>query len=466
MLIIVSCYSEEAQHSRGGKRGRKRKLTGECDSPMSPCPPDTPTLPTHDLKRSERLRHKKVRYADMANGTGLLEGDEEEEVAGTHTPARSPAGRAPCTPAGPILDQDDSASSDHENRDITHKIFYPEQLEIKKLRLKARKKRLTKQEKRRLKRLKERLQKKEHKRKLLEKKKKLVERQRGTKGKKRLQESHAFIKGNPEHCYAACPALKDKDPQVVEEDLPVKESGKAPLAVVHRDNVHRGTGRVGRWQDGEVHLALYRNKDSACIQCMTCRDFYSVRHFLKHMHKQNNPDELLEVNLPQKFELRNPSPTDGETQDWQEFQTRRRLVELSPNDRNRKSPKADTESVSTVTADKEDCEADKEVKVEIHVKSVKPKDMDDSSTRHSTRVRKRKQLHPIESYVYSKLLPSKPEKREELQGEIDKVSMAVSPVRATKLKVSVKKDGGSPVVARLDLKVAPGRPSKRSRLSE
>jgi len=532
--------------SRSGKKSRKRKLTGDTDiNPASPGPVinmatlDTPsastTSPTQDVKRSERLRHKKVRYADMANGTAYLEGVDDDEDARQAPESPSLEGStssskfSPSLLSAPVLETDDSGlSSDHENRDITlQKLVYPEELEIKKIRLKARKKKLTKQEKRRLKRLKERMQKKAMKQKMEKKRLRLLQRQKTSsgKGKRRLQETHAYTKKvNPEHCYAACPAVKDEveshqmenneeiEVREVKEEL-VKEPVKAPLAVIHRDNVHRqGTARVGRWQDGEVYLSIYRNKDSACIQCLTCHDFYTVRRFLKHMHKQSNPDELLEVNLPQKFELRNPSPTDGETKDWQEFQTRRRLVELSPNERNRKAitkpadlntlslslekdslekkvaeAKVEAEPMTTVDSGMllqepvTPVASEKAVKVEIHLKAdpqeskigsvlkVEQSPEENGLTRHSTRVRKRKQLHPIESYVYSKLLPTngKPEMREELPGEIDKVSMSVTPVRATKFKVSVRKDGSSQVT-RLDVKVPASdkRIAKRARYSQ
>jgi hypothetical protein len=80
-----------------------------------------------------------------------------------------------------------------------------------------------------------------------------------------------------------------------------------PLSICHKDQ-HR-SGYRGRFQGGYLYLELYASKDAACVKCDICLEMMNLRKFLKHMHRQADPDQLILVSFPQKFELYNFEPT-------------------------------------------------------------------------------------------------------------------------------------------------------------
>ena len=99
--------------------------------------------------------------------------------------------------------------------------------------------------------------------------------------------------------------------------LQVKEE-KVFLEIVHRDATRSSRGR---WQDGILHMHLYKDRDASCVTCVMCNELLSVKRFMKHMHPHNRVDELLEITLPQRLELRRPDhATDLEKELWDTFQ--------------------------------------------------------------------------------------------------------------------------------------------------
>ena len=501
----------------GCKRtSRKRRLTDSDSSPGTP-------LSNGDVKRSARLRHKKVCYSDMLLGNHYDSPEKKEKdisdipAAQNSVESKLQQKLKELPPVANIKGSDESeVSDDHENKDV-RRGFYPEDLEIRKLKAKMRRKSLSQGDKKKLRRLRDKVRKREIKRKLRERRKqeKLRNKQKTlsvsqivglAKSKRKLQETHVYTKKyNQEHCYAAAPEVSHEKPHpkntvVVAKEVPeeqttvaetpkevpattteeithkdvlaeepkegVKEgpkegpkeepkkepenkmeelktdpeaSERPPLLVLHRDSVHRVNQR-GRWQEGALHLDRYQALDSLCIQCITCRDYFSLKRFMKHMHHQNNRDELAHVTLSQKLELSSPSPTEEEATMWNDFQVRRQ--ELATVSSKAKSD-ARQKSASRVTNKSVERPRDQlpvnstinnkvreSVKNVVKNKTVKKvtspsgvkkagKQTTPSSTRHSTRVRKRKQLHPIEKYVFSKLSPNAepPSKKARIENE-------------------------------------------------
>jgi hypothetical protein len=101
---------------------------------------------------------------------------------------------------------------------------------------------------------------------------------------------------------------------------------KQPLSICHKDS-HR-SGCRGRFQGGYLYLDLYVDRDAACVKCDICLDMLTLRHFAKHMHRQADPDQLVIVSFPQKFELYNFEPTTEEVSMWGEFE--RKMKRFDP----------------------------------------------------------------------------------------------------------------------------------------
>ena len=443
------------------------------------------------------------------------------------------------------------------------------------------KKQLTKEERQNLNKLKRRLRRKELR--LKEKLKKLkgkgkVPKKRNSlpnKGRQKKAQTNQSNKSRSQHVN---PATKDSETKslVVSEtqrennsnisncktnntnDVLQDESSVSTSRVVqvlHRDSSHR-EGHRGRTQSGLFHLDKYQARNSACVQCQTCREFFSVSRFLKHQHRPNCPDEITEVLLPQQLDLRN-STSEQDDAVWEEFKKRRLSFEIGQSsshaEKHRKEPASEKVQVSThVEKHKKEPASVKiqspshgenhkveniseaSTSVEIHKKdpvsekvkafsedvveeqnkevltipsdavNKEPKenkhnnnsndiiviDNEDNEnetydlvsnpvdheldttphvingtvtsaagTRHSSRVRKRKQLHPIESYVYSKALPThEPEVRKPSDNDVatnksepenGKIQVAKSDVvKATPNSFSQKRKRSSPDVKR------------------
>ena len=236
IIRFLLCCRPIDGKSRGSGKGsssvpRKRRLTGGSVSDGSPVPASPGVSPGNsDVKRSARLRHKKVCYADMLLGNHYETQDrqEKEDVGATSVPAETVPNGGPGVVVVTSIQEKKHVVSDAnlENKE-TERLMYPEDIEIRKLKIKMRRKSLNAKEKRRLRRLREKVRKRDLKHKLRERRK--LERLNGqkkksvvaaamatiAKTKKKLQETHMFNKKyNQEHCYAAAPESPDK------KDLP------------------------------------------------------------------------------------------------------------------------------------------------------------------------------------------------------------------------------------------------------
>ena len=204
--------------------------------------------------------------------------------------------------------------------------------------------------------------------------------------------------------------------------------------------VHRCDPKDTRGQEGLLHLKRLTNRDAPAICCTTCHQFLSIRKFLKHLH-QPNSRELVDVHLPHRLEPLSAITSNEQQQLWAQFIKLRTEME-----KNKSSPKMTNGLGGGATCFKSDTSLNRKVekcisttKPALPVTNTKPvkkkpvapipklpspaadtsqtgyhQDKLDSSllssddansllggTRHSTRVRKRKQLHPMESYVFS-----------------------------------------------------------------
>lgn len=142
------------------------------------------------------------------------------------------------------------------------------------------------------------------------------------------------------------------------------------VRVVTTRNSTRSRGQLGR-------LFVYKmeKKDSSCVQCETCGETLTLRKFAKHVHHQHSADELLDISVPLKIVLANGQPTSGELVKWKIFE-----------------------------------EKSKELESKTPPSPLPPSSSPPSSPRQSARNRKRKQLHPVESYVFTPTKRSPPKR--------------------------------------------------------
>ena len=163
-----------------------------------------------------------------------------------------------------------------------------------------------------------------------------------------------------------------------------------------------------------------------------------MRKFLKHLHHQNSVDELCMVTLPQKLELATLEPLPEQLKMWQQFESKRSEMDrtFEQNKANVSRAKAAAmvarrASATPTTSKQQTPRQAAAAKINKRTESTPatssmpfppstptaavpaggdvtpdnaaamPARRDSSGTRQSTRVRKRKQLHPMESYVYS-----------------------------------------------------------------
>ncbi len=114
------------------------------------------------------------------------------------------------------------------------------------------------------------------------------------------------------------PAVKVKEEKPKSD---AKARDPVVLEIVHRDATRSGRGR---WQEGVLRLDLYRDRDAGCVTCALCRETLPVRRFLKHMHPHGRADELVEVTLPQRLELKSGNQaTPEELRRWDQFEALR-----------------------------------------------------------------------------------------------------------------------------------------------
>ena len=214
-----------------------------------------------------------------------------------------------------------------------------------------------------------------------------------------------------------------------------------PLSICHKDN-HR-SGYRGRFQGGYLFLELYVSRDAACVQCDICMEMMNLRKFLKHMHRQADPDQLIVVTFPQKFELYNFEPTSEEIEMWAEFERKQKkfdppsvaLMKMLPDEsvsslasteKNVDSllktvepvlsasgvssfsgvasemakPKYEIDNVKIVT--KTLTQQSQQLSVDLAMNSTATPltPIDGSASRHSLRLKTKKSFHQMEDYEY------------------------------------------------------------------
>ena len=130
---------------------------------------------------------------------------------------------------------------------------------------------------------------------------------------------------------------------------------------------------------GSLRMPLYVTRQSACIECEACGMFFSVADFLCHQH----PSEVTELSQSRTLRMRSDVPLPWETVLWGEFENKRQSFGGDAVSRDVEFPSSERHDTKTLAKPLTECE--------MH------------TPRHSMRVRKRKQLHPIERYVFSKL---------------------------------------------------------------
>ena len=271
-----------------------------------------------DCKRSSRLKHKVGKYVEMLQGN--VNWSEQSHLK--HDPK--------------MVDiETDSATEDYENRDVTQR---KESLEIKKLIARSQVKPLSKRDKRRLRRLRERMDSKKQTH-----NKRSTVRSRSPPSKKKLQDKYQYGNYMTEH-------HDDSVSHIEATEKPI-----TMLHIIHRDNCSKNNQR-GRAQQGILHIRLQKQKKSACIECVMCREMFNVKNFMRHQHPLYRPDELLQVSLPQRLELSNPSPSTSESDQWIIFKNRQKLLQSDMKTNEVVSTIKPVEAVTEVTlvSDEED----------------------------------------------------------------------------------------------------------------
>ncbi len=413
------------------------KTTSRIRSRLRPLPTN-PTVGAADVKRSARLRNKKVEYQAML--TGSWQGEA------------LPPGSKP------------RPSSQHARSATAGRNTVWVEVELKALISKQKRKRLNAKEKRRLKRLRERLGKPN----VDTPKKTNARRIKARREKLRLQAKlklELARKCSQEHCYAAVgnaavdsatgqqgaevamvtgkdtvqtecaetvceqiatvseqtetvcsqtasvvvggeacptPSLVTETSADTQASTTVTEDVSPPLQVVHRDSIQRN-GQRGRCQGGDLHLHLFKALDSPCVQCSTCLEKMSVRKFLKHLHHHSHRDELMDVSLPQRLELRDmPTPSEHLETMWQEFEKRQKkfMEEQRKPTRRKRTSKVKAKKNGRLTSPRKVATTETAGTPRLQPRRQEANNAA-KSTRHSSRIRKQKQLHPMEKYVYT-----------------------------------------------------------------
>ena len=226
------------------------------------------------------------------------------------------------------------------------------------------------------------------------------------------------------------------------------------VRLVHRDSSCRA-GRRRRAQDGDLHLTEYTGADVPCVRCCTCRESLSIAQFLKHMHRRGEAGRLVSVTVLQKLTLRSATRSRADRLAWEEFQRRRLRYEIETLRSRAADSSEETVERKAVRTLKQ---TDDEVAIRMHesassgqrnkvdsayaaTKSLLPSP---SITRHSNRVCKRKQLHPIEKYIFSKSSPPDGDGGVAKKSRIDAVLMDDLPATASDRQLPAHKLHVSP----------------------
>lgn len=405
-----------------------------------------------DVKRSERLRHKHICYADLIHG-GI---DDSDRRSGKLEGVQSTSAYD-----NTLADED---RSDFNTKGFSSSLSDSEQAELENLIREQKRRRLTLEEKLRLKLLrncqkrsasipssKVELALKGTRRRLLKRAKRtrrLLVWKRNRKLPSTAGDLHTL-----EHCYAASPAqltggmskhqnsadhhnpkssehhvtrnshasastsdsFTPSAPMSLTPKVVTSATKSTTVGVIHRDVTCR-VNRRRRSQIGELVIHLYTSNDSPCIRCSNCREMLSVQQFLKHMHWRRGSDKLVRVTIAQKLHLQSSSRTPDNLAAWDEFQKKRGRFEGMPEAHH-------TETTSSFVAHRTPVATKEPSVIEDTAKMVHH-----PSTRHSSRVSKRKLLHPVEKYVFantnaqsdaSVILPSPDAKRRRLTTDVD-----------------------------------------------
>ncbi|CAH1784157.1 unnamed protein product, partial [Owenia fusiformis] len=279
---------------------------------------------------------------------------------------------------------------------------------------------------------------------------------------------------------------------------------KRPLEIVHRDRTHKKDQR-GMSQDGDIFLHLYKSKNAPCVQCRSCCSFFSLGKFVDHLHDPKNMDIILERKIPQRLELRSTDISELEMKQWEEFiklrdgfekksqeikkqemknQEKKNLENKSEETQSQETPSEGSPDVASVAQ-----KLNFETKLRDKPVRKKKEEPANQITRHSSRTRKIKKLHPIESYEFSSVtstsragssgekknspkvefcetqvpeLESKLTKREAAK-EMANMPMNISPSKKMRLESSAKNEQTRPdIVEKLDLRVSTSTYGTRS----
>ncbi|ELU06756.1 hypothetical protein CAPTEDRAFT_193962 [Capitella teleta] len=341
-----------------------------------------------DLKRSSRLRGaRKVSYAAMHNGS-IDEDLDSSANSVDETPTSSPASSASVTVQLKVQQQQQRSLADS-----------PDEMEIRRLVNKRKKRALSKREASRLLVLRERVKKRRNK----QKENLRVRLNKAKLKAKVLHESQPAdgpAANGVEHGYASWHAKLGAQSQRGTPKPKGHVTKTTPvLLVTHRDD-RQGTHRGKAAQDGQLMLDLFLTKEAACIVCSACKERMSVKKFLKHAHRLSNPDELVAVAMPQKLQLTSGEPSSDEEALWAQYLARCQRFGL----------RRDKEEQRKRTPEKKPSCSDHPTSLSTtplygspppsDVKSSPDSVEDPSNKRQSTRLRRRKQMHPMESYVF------------------------------------------------------------------
>lgn len=290
-----------------------------------------------------RTRNKKVNYAALNSGSSSNNTTPSSVVSSTGSAGLSSGHDVRGQQLKALARQLQTADTNQQ------RIIFPEEREIRRLRTKQKKHALMRKDRDKLKKLREKLRRKL--RRLRSEMDKVRRPQQASKEKSvpppvkvepvvvevaatelievvspgPLPEVKEELE-TPSLITASAVTMEADDDAEIEEP-PEEKREMPPIVVLHRDNTARSSQR-GRWQEGYLRLQLYRNKDSLCIQCITCRETFTVKKFIKHLHHQNKRDELCEVSLVQKLEPKCPAPM-LTWHIWQQFEQRKRTFEAA-----------------------------------------------------------------------------------------------------------------------------------------
>ena len=203
------------------------------------------------------------------------------------------------------------------------------------------------------------------------------------------------------HSAAARPALK-----------PPVSRRRTVLPVLHRSN------QRSRPQHGKLYTHLHTSRDAHCVECATCGEMMAVRAFVKHLHHPKNASDLLTVAVAHKLEL--GSDAVEHTLAWNAFSAKREQFEQGRTRTTSGSRRRDSNASETQRKMTSPSETVRSVLQQATPKVVitplrvntaaalaacattaQTQTPSTPGVRHSSRTRKRKQLHPMESYVYT-----------------------------------------------------------------